>query len=79
MKEKAVQNRQVRVWKLNESEPSDEVSKQVLPVKTIRILRRLGHSCSGYLITGCRAGGIEAAGATHRLVCGTGEAPATVC
>ena len=61
------------IKKLNESEPSDGVSKGLLVVKNIGFRTSDVTNCSGKLHTGYRTTGIKAAGTLYRLMYGTWE------
>jgi hypothetical protein len=62
---------QVSVKKLNESKPTDEVSKRLLVVKSIEVQRLIRLAVADNLFTGCRTTGIKVAGTLHRLLFGT--------
>ena len=57
---RSFQKDQVRIGKMNESEPSVRCRENVLSVKTTGSLT-LGDECSGYLFTGYMADGIKEA------------------
>jgi hypothetical protein len=62
---------QVRVKKLNESKPTDEVSKRLLVLQKPKFPRLRRQTVTDNLLTGYRHTGIKAAAALHRLLFGT--------
>ena len=65
--EKASLRCQVRVVELNESEPTDDVSKDYLLTKLLASSTDR-KDCNGQSHTDYRSTGIEAAGTLHRLL-----------